>query len=179
MDLSERLDRRLDKSGECWVWTGCKDKKGHARVNVDGENVLAHRVVWELKNGPIPEKVRLFWSCGNPACCNPEHMYLGTLSARLNQQLDKSGGCWVWMGGRQKLMGYGKISLNGKDFLTHRVAWELANGPIPADMQVLHSCDNPPCCNPAHLHLGTHADNMREKTERGRTTRITDEVSNV
>ena len=51
---------------------------------------------------------------------------------------------------------------------THRVAWKLANGPIPPRLMVLHSCDVPPCCNPAHLHLGTAADNSREMVERGR-----------
>lgn len=50
----------------------------------------------------------------------------------------------------------------------HRVAWEAWNGTIPAGMWVLHHCDNPPCCNPAHLYLGTPADNNRDRDERGR-----------
>jgi hypothetical protein len=50
----------------------------------------------------------------------------------------------------------------------HRAAWELTNGPIPADQQVLHRCDNPACCNPAHLKLGTHFDNMQDRKRAGR-----------
>ena len=91
----------------------------------------------------------------------------GTLAERLDRRLDKSGKCWVWQGCCGS--GYGRInSRTGVRLYTHRVAWELANGPIPDGLFVLHDCDNPPCCNPAHLHLGTQADNVRERDERGR-----------
>lgn len=51
----------------------------------------------------------------------------------------------------------------------HRVAYEIANGPIPDDLWVLHSCDNPPCCNPSHLRVGTYKDNVRDRVERDRS----------
>jgi hypothetical protein len=55
---------------------------------------------------------------------------------------------------------------------THRVAWEDANGQeVPAGLFVRHTCDNPPCCNPAHLLIGTPADNVRDAVERGRVAR--------
>ena len=53
-------------------------------------------------------------------------------------------------------------------FSAHRLAWEAANGPIPAGLLVLHHCDNPPCCNPAHLYVGTAKDNARDCKARGR-----------
>jgi hypothetical protein len=75
--------------------------------------------------------------------------------------------CWTWIGSRNR-DGYGQFKLNGKLMRPHRVAYELAFGPIPPGAQILHSCDNPSCCNPNHLRTGTHQDNMDDKAERGR-----------
>ena len=57
----------------------------------------------------------------------------------------------------------------GKGLRAHRLAWEDVNGPIPEGMFICHRCDVPLCVNPAHLYAGTHADNMRDAIERGRT----------
>ena len=78
-----------------------------------------------------------------------------------------SGGCLLWSGGKNR-QGYGKIWWRGKDGRAHRAAWEKANGPIPKGLFVLHRCDNPSCINPAHLFLGTHAQNMADKVTKGR-----------
>lgn len=68
--------------------------------------------------------------------------------------------------------GYGQICrrINGKTkvYGAHRYAWEQANGPIPDGLFVLHSCDNRRCVNVEHLRLGTHTDNMRDASQRGR-----------
>jgi hypothetical protein len=71
--------------------------------------------------------------------------------------------CWPWTGGRSRF-GYGRMHKS----YAHRVAWSLQVGPIPTGLQVLHACDNPPCCNPAHLFLGTPADNVLDKVQKGR-----------
>jgi hypothetical protein len=86
-------------------------------------------------------------------------------------KVDQSGGpdaCWTWTLGRDK-DGYGLTKVNRKTTRAHRVAWALANGPIPDGLWVLHECDNPPCCNPRHLWLGTVVDNGADKAAKGRT----------
>lgn len=75
--------------------------------------------------------------------------------------------CWPFDGATNGY-GYGRLTVDGKPQAAHRLAYELEHGEIPAGLFVLHRCDNPPCCNPAHLYLGTHADNMRDMDERGR-----------
>ena len=76
--------------------------------------------------------------------------------------------CWEWKRGRTS-RGYGEVYLGSRKQYTHRVAWETTNGTIPDGLEVRHViCDNPPCCNPAHLAPGTHTDNMQDAARRGR-----------
>lgn len=90
------------------------------------------------------------------------------LRARLrrNSQRDASG-CWVWTKYRMA-DGYGVVKVAGSALLAHRVSYAAFVGQIPDGMSVLHQCDNPPCINPAHLSIGTHADNMRDRNTKGR-----------
>jgi len=67
---------------------------------------------------------------------------------------------------------YGKRFRKRRDY-AHRVAWGIYKGKIPEGMHVLHNCDNPACVNPDHLFLGTHADNMKDKGDKGRAPRFT------
>lgn len=66
--------------------------------------------------------------------------------------------CWEWLGAK-KPTGYGNVRINKKYMLAHRVAFLLANGEFPEKFIVCHICDNPSCCNPGHLVLGTHKSN--------------------
>jgi hypothetical protein len=75
--------------------------------------------------------------------------------------------CWEWQGGRD-WRGYGAGYKDRKHIRAHRVAYELLVGPVPNDLEVCHKCDNPPCCNPAHLFLGTHKENMYDMLDKGR-----------
>jgi hypothetical protein len=76
-------------------------------------------------------------------------------------------GCWEWNGGRNS-KGYGRIKIDGKRVSVHRVVYELLVGPIPDGMFVCHTCDNPCCCNPDHLFIGTNQDNVNDMVSKGR-----------
>jgi hypothetical protein len=79
--------------------------------------------------------------------------------------------CWPWMASRS-YFGYGRVNVGGEMVAAHRVAWELTNGPIPPGLCVCHKCDNPPCCNPAHLFPGSKADNTHDMMKKGRRPHI-------
>lgn len=102
--------------------------------------------------------------------------------SRLWAKLDRSAGadgCWPFQGYRTPL-GYGQMSLGlGKGLiLTHRLAYVIHTlQPIPPGLGVLHSCDNPPCCNVRHLRLGTHAENAADMVARRRSPHMRNELS--
>lgn len=75
--------------------------------------------------------------------------------------------CWPWTG-RLNENGYGVFDLDSTPNIASRIAYMLANGVDPSEAMVCHSCDNPPCCNPSHLWLGSHGDNMKDMALKGR-----------
>lgn len=79
----------------------------------------------------------------------------------------RSTDCWPWTGAK-KPKGYGNVRIDKKYLLSHRVAFEAANGPIPSGYIVCHVCDNPSCCNPSHLMLGTVSSNYCDMLIKGR-----------
>ena len=104
---------------------------------------------------------------------------LQPIEERLWRRVDKSGGpnaCWPWTGGKNSA-GYGLIGNGGHEgknrmVLCHHVAWESKHGPLPKGKIVRHyKCDNPPCCNPAHLRKGTYRDNSRDMMRKDRHAR--------
>jgi len=92
--------------------------------------------------------------------------------------------CWLWTGGkyrhpRTREETYGCISVGSRSdeskkmVAAHKVAWELANGPIPSGMKVCHRCDVPACVRPDHLFLGTQRDNVQDMVNKKRAWWIT------
>ncbi len=87
---------------------------------------------------------------------------------RINKKGDNE--CWEWEGpitGR----GYGSISINYREYAVHRLVYELTYDSIPKGLHVLHHCDNPKCCNPKHLFLGTNQDNVNDRNTKERQCR--------
>lgn len=103
--------------------------------------------------------------CANKATASPE-----SPEVRFWRYVNKAEqGCWEWIGTKDG-GGYGQLSAGrGRaPFKAHRLSFELANGPIPVGLFILHKCDNPACVNPLHLELGDQKKNMADMYLRGR-----------
>lgn len=131
-------------------------------------------VKWENRNAPGGAgntTRRLTHSSDSTREGLPMTVSRKTPAERLAAGLErKPNGCLEWTGCVLKRSGHGRISVAGRGvILTHRLAWELANGPIPDGMLIRHFiCDNPPCCNVEHLRLGTQVDNMADMVTKRR-----------
>ena len=95
----------------------------------------------------------------------------GHLSARERffASVSIGDGCWEWTAGKTK--GYGQFVVLGVPTYAHRFSYEINNGPIPEDLEILHSCGNP-CVRPDHLRPGTHKQNMEDMSAHGRAERV-------
>ena len=96
------------------------------------------------------------------------HVLRERISKRLKKvQRSLETPCWEFQGAKDK-DGYGKIRVGSSIDRAHRVTYSIYHGLVPDGHVVRHRCDNPPCCNPAHLETGTHEENMQDMVERGR-----------
>ncbi len=113
---------------------------------------------------------------GDPGAAIPVRAHtLGGPEASFWAKVQKTETCWLWTAGQFGHSGYGSFSIkmDGRthSVRTHRHSWEMANGPIPEGMHVLHRCDTPLCVRPDHLFLGSAMDNARDKVAKGRLRR--------
>ncbi len=100
------------------------------------------------------------------------------LLKELLKSVPEGDACMEWPRGKVAF-GYGQIKFKDRCVAIHRVAYELAVGPIPGKLFVLHSCDNPACFRPSHLFLGTKLENSRDCTAKGRQIRCHGEAVNT
>lgn len=117
--------------------------------------------------------------CGHPFFVDRRSRQRYCKPCRFWSRVDASGGsdaCWPWTGVTVE-SGYGHVRWDGAQLRTHRLAWVLTHGAIPDGLLVLHTCEarypvgdtgHRRCCNPAHLKLGTHQDNMDDLVRSGR-----------
>jgi len=128
--------------------------------------------------GPLADFKRGARRCGHVRQCrkcalDESRMRRGSsgpkpLAQRIEERTipEPNTGCFLWTGAL--VHGYPEISVNSKSKRAHRVSYEVANGPIPSGLCVLHACDTPACVNPAHLFLGTARDNVHDCIKKGR-----------
>lgn len=104
--------------------------------------------------------------CGADAALYREIAIAEEKRANFVRSLVPNGDCLEFSG--TTMSGYGRIRIAGRAWLTHRLAYNIAFGEIPSGLLVCHRCDNPVCCNPDHLFLGTPKDNMDDMDRKGR-----------
>ncbi|ETT26222.1 phage protein [Rhodococcus aetherivorans] len=179
----QRIIRR--EPDECWWWNGATNGGfGQFTVATRPQRIRrpAQAFAWELAGGTVPDGHRIGSTCGERMCVNPAHLSVQTqsdyarwsdeaLRNRFWRRVEKlPDGCWEWTGHRSTL-GYGMTTHKSRSIGAHRLAWIITHGPIPAGMFICHHCDNPPCCNPAHLFMGSPAANSFDMANKGRAAR--------
>lgn len=89
--IAERVRKYSSPANDrgCIEWLGSRDENGYGRVHCGGTPRLAHRVAWELENGPIPSGLCVLHGCDNPPCINPSHMFLGTQADNMRDMVKK------------------------------------------------------------------------------------------
>ena len=116
---------------------------------------------------------------GPPVSESPETTPLGAFRTRFDRFVDRSDGpdaCWLWRGSKSG-RGYGVFWFDGHQTAATRVAWYLAHGSRPTETQVVrHTCDNPPCVNPAHLLVGSQQENVADMWQRDRAASFAGEA---
>lgn len=162
--IKEKFWNYVDKKGEdeCWIWKGYK-KGGYGIFNCIGVTLRVHRETYKMKYGNIPKGMILHHRCDNLLCCNPKHLYTGIYThPDFWENVDKKSEdeCWEWRGSKNQE--YGIYSCKGVPLRVHIETYKMEYGNIPKGMIVRHKCDNRSCCNPKHLELGTHKDNMND-----------------
>lgn len=167
----KRFNEKTIKGDGCWRWLGVFTVHGFAAHYIGRRPIQAHLFAYEQFIGPRP-RARLMHTCGNRGCVNPHHLALQAqpIERRFWAKVQKTDGCWLWTGYKNRL-GYGRINVGGRIGPTQatRASWFIHTGQWPPrGAHLCHTCDNPPCVNPAHLYVGDDKTNADDREARGR-----------
>lgn len=155
--VTERFWEKVNKTDDCWLWTGCSD----GRFKVDSHLLSAHRWAYADFYGEIPDGLPLVHKCGTEDCVRPEHLEpaWGTRPEMFWAKVEKTDTCWLWVAGLTP-NGYGQFGIGWpRTALAHRWAYEETHGPIPDGMQIDHICRVRTCVRPEHLRVVTNKQN--------------------
>jgi len=158
MEMPHKVEDEICRSN-LDLETGCLIHPNHRKcIKIEGSPTRIKQLVYERFKGKSQHQIRSI--CGNPACINPNHLRALSTEELFWRMVDRreDDECWEYLGSRTSF-GYGTHG-------AHVRAFVYANGFQPS--VVMHSCDNPPCCNPKHLLAGTHQRNVADKVSKKR-----------
>jgi len=169
-EVMERFLNNTDNDKICWTPRG-RTKS----VRYDGRIIsLTHLSFIVSKNsGEYRKKQEIVRTCGNSECFNPDHILFDEMDRfKWYIETNEKTGCWNWTRGKDG-GGYGVFfSCKYGREKTHRISYMENFGDVPEGMFVCHTCDNPSCCNPEHLFLGSNQDNIDDKVRKNRQSRL-------
>lgn len=158
--MSRKIYREGQRFGKLIAIKYVKSKKYLCKCDCGKEKII---YTSHLVNGTCK-------SCGCLRLITRDN-YTDDLKKRiLNSIKINDNNCWIWQKSKNK-NGYGIIGCRYKIFLVHRLSWTLFKGQFDNEILVCHKCDNPSCCNPEHLFLGSDRDNVLDSINKGRFTR--------
>jgi hypothetical protein len=87
-----RFWEKVDKSGNCWIWTGTQRNSGYGQIGIGGKLIAVHRYIYEFYNGTIPEGICVLHHCDTRCCVRPSHLFLGTKADNMFDMVKKGRG---------------------------------------------------------------------------------------